>query len=150
MSVTMQQVRERLDAIEPDYVEAATLGPAALPYLEEIAQSATDRLAPRAVYLASLIGGDRAARLLLAAISSPITAVRFQAAASAGDLPKEQAEKILLKALDDTDFGVRHVAVKSVRATPAIPPAIQKRLETLSKSDPREFIRKHSSELLRH
>ena len=150
MSVTMEQVREKLEAIEPDYAEAATLGPDTMTFLEQIANNTKDRLAPAAVYLASLIGGDGAMRLLLSAASSPITAIRFQAVAGVRNLPKEQAEEILFKALDDSDFGVRNVALKSIKAITAMPVAIQKRIKTLSQCDPEQFIREYSADLLKH
>jgi HEAT repeat protein len=105
------------------------------------------------VYLASLIGGDKAVRILLSAARSPVTIIRVQAAAAARNLPKEKTENILLKALDDSDFGVRNVALKSIKAlspTAAMSEAIQKKITALSKSDPEQFIRESSNDLLKH
>jgi HEAT repeat protein len=149
MPVTMEQVREKLEPIEPDYTEAATLGPDAMPFLEQLANDADLLFAPRAVHLASLIGGDNAVRLLLNAVRSPVVIMRVQAAAAARNLPKEDAENILLKALDDSDSGVRNFALKSIRAMGAMPVAIQKKIKTLSTSDPEQFIRESSSDLLK-
>jgi HEAT repeat protein len=153
MPVTMEQVRGKLEPIEPDYTEASKLGPDAMPFLEQLANSGDLIFAPRAVYLASLIGGDKAVRILLSAARSPVTIIRVQAAAAARNLPKEKTEDILLKALDDSDFGVRNVALKSIKAlspTAAMSEAIQKKITALSKSDPEQFIRESSNDLLKH
>src|SRR4051794_40817028 len=145
MPVTMEQVREKLEPVEPDYTEAATLGPDAMPFLEQLAANDADPLfAPRAVHLASLIGGDHAFRVLLNAAHSQVTIMRVQAAAAARNLSNQDAEYILLKALDDSDFSVRNFAIKSIRAMGAmgvIPVAIQGKIKTLSISDPEQFIR---------
>jgi HEAT repeat protein len=151
MPVTMEQVRALLTRIEPDYAEAAKLGSGAIPFLERLVVGGDFHLAARAVYLASLIGGDRAVRLLLSAASNPNPDVRIQAAGGARNLPETKAAKILLKALDDSDVGVRNIALKSTRAISsprAMPTAIRKKITTLSTSDPEPFIRKLSATLL--
>jgi hypothetical protein len=60
MPVTMEQVREKLEPIEPGYIEATMFGPDAMPFLEQLANGGDPMFAPRAVHLASLIGGDGA------------------------------------------------------------------------------------------
>ncbi|OGB25973.1 MAG: hypothetical protein A3I66_09790 [Burkholderiales bacterium RIFCSPLOWO2_02_FULL_57_36] len=145
----MEQVREKLERIEPDYTEAATLGPDAMPFLEQLVNSDDPLFAPRAVHLASLIGGDNAVRLLLNAVRSPVTIIRVQAAAAARNLPNQDAESILLKALDDADSGVRNFALKSIKSMAAMPVAIQEKIRILSTSDPEQFIRESSSDLLK-
>lgn len=149
MPVTMEQVREQLEPIEPDYVEAAMLGPDAMPFLDQIANSDDPMLAPRAVHLASLIGGDHAVRILRRATGSRDPVMRVQAAAVARHLPREAAEDILLNALDDTDAGVRNFALKTIKVMAAMPTAIQEKIKTLSTADPEPFIREFSSEVLR-
>jgi HEAT repeat protein len=148
----MEQVRAKLELIEPDYAEAAKLGPEAIPFLEQLAKGTDILLATRAVYLASLIGGRRAARLLLDAATSPVPEIRVQAAAGAQNLPEEKAEKILLEALGDSDFGVRNVALKSTKLISTkgnLSESIQQKVKALSKSDPEQFIREFSNGLLK-
>ena len=101
------------------------------------------------MHLASLIGGDNAVRLLLNAVRSPVTIIRVQAAAAARNLPNQDAESILLKALDDADSGVRNFALKSIKSMAAMPVAIQEKIRILSTSDPEQFIRESSSDLLK-
>jgi HEAT repeat protein len=149
MPVTMEQVREKLEPIEPDFRDAVRLGPAALPFLEQLANGADPQFAPRAVYLASLIGGDRSVRILLKAASSPVTIMRVQAAAAARNLPGGKAENILLKSLKDSDSGVRNVALKSIKAISAMPASIKEQIKTLSWSDPEQFIRDFSTDVLK-
>jgi hypothetical protein len=62
MTITMRDARAQLDPEEPDYHQAAELGPAALPLLEQLVRGADPMLAAKAAYLASLIppGHDRA------------------------------------------------------------------------------------------
>jgi HEAT repeat protein len=151
MPVTMEQVRAQLTRIEPDYMDAAKLGSGAMPFLKRLAAGDDIPLAARAVYLASLIGGDQAVQILLSAAGNPSPDIRIQAAGGARNLPKTKAAKILLKALGDSDVGVRNIALKSTRAMAslgAMPAAIRKKVTTLSKSDPEPFIRKFSATLL--
>ena len=153
MSVTMEQVLEQLTPIEPDYEEAVKLGRDAMPHLEQLVASNDLILAPRAVHLAGLIGGDKAVRILLSAARSPVTIIRVHAASAARNLPKEKREDILLKTLDDSDFKVRNVALKSIKAlspAAAMSEALQKKITALSKSDPEQFIRESSNDLLKH
>lgn len=153
MSVTMEQVLEQLTPIEPDYEGAAKLGRDAMPHLEQLAASNDLILAPRAVHLAGLIGGDSAPRLLFKAANSLFAEVRVQAAAGARNLPNEAATQILLKALDDSDFGVRNLALKSTKSLSKkgnLPEVLQKKILALSKSDPEQFIRESSNDLLKH
>jgi hypothetical protein len=83
------------------------------------------------------------------AARSPDAIMRVQAAAVARHLPREEAENILPNALDDSDSGVRNFALKSIKAMAAMPAAIQTKIKTLSTSDPEQFIREISSDLLR-
>lgn len=149
MPVTMERVREQLEPIEPDYVDAAMLGEDAMPFLEQLADSGDPMLASRAVHLAGLIGGDIAVRMLRKAASSPDPVMRVQAAAVARHLPGEAAEDILLNALGDADSGVRSFALKTIRVMAAVPATIQEKLKMLSTSDPEPFVRKLSDEVLR-
>ena len=153
MAVRMEQVLAELCLIEPDYKNAAKLGTEAIPHLERLASGSDVSLATKAVYLASLIGGDRAVDLLFSAARSPTPEVRVQAAAAARNVPGPKAANILFTALDDSDVGVRNVALKSTKeifVTSAMSAAIRKKIEKLATSDSEEFIRELSNDLLRN
>lgn len=149
MPVTMEQVREKLEMIEPDYVDAAMLGEEAMPFLDRLASGNDPMLAPKAVHVAGLIGGDHAVRVIRKATDSRDPIMRVQAAAVARHLPQEAAEDILLGLLDDTDAGVRNFALKTIKVMAVLPAAIQTKIKTLSTSDPEPFIRDFSDEVLR-
>ena len=109
-------------------------------------------LAPRAVYLASLIGGERSVRLLRNVTKSSFPEVRVQAAAAA-NLPNEAAGKILIRVLDDSAAGVHNVALKSTTALSSsgeLPKTLQEKIMAMSKTDQEQFIRGSSTKLLRH
>ena len=80
MAVTSEQVRAVLDRDEPDYEEAARLGPDALPFLQRFVESGDPSLAPKAAYLAGRIGDPQAAPILELAAASADSSVRAAAA----------------------------------------------------------------------
>jgi len=152
MAVTMELIRNALDAYEPDYDAAAGWGEDAVPLLAEIASDQDDSIAPAAVHVASLIGGDRAAQLLLEAATSSRDAIRFQAAAGAANLPTGQAEEVLAVSLDDSHSGVRRAALRSIDSlglTSDMPDGIADKIKALATSDPQEFVRVASDDLVR-
>lgn len=151
MPVTLEQVLSYLMQEEPDYTEAAKLGPDTMPHLEQLATSGDRIVAPRAVYLASLIGVDRAVELLANALKSALADVRVQAAAGVVNLPVNRTTEIILDALNDTNFRVRNIAVKSTKSiftNGSLPEVLNVKIANLSKSDPEQFIRESSGKLL--
>jgi hypothetical protein len=114
MAVTMQQVRRVLDPEEPDYVEAAELGPEALPHLEKLVRQNDAMLSSKAAYLAALIPHGRAANVVKLAAESGDAVVRIAAAAAARLLPGSDASAVLEPLLGDSDAGVRKVALNAV------------------------------------
>ena len=151
MSVTMEQVLTKLAPIEPDYEDAARLGPDALPHLERLAESPDTLLAAKAISLASMIDTGRSVELLLRASQSAAPEIRAQAAWGVGNLPPEAAQRILPVLLDDADSGVRSVSLKSSRKVfprGSMPAAIHEKIAALSKDDPEPFIREVSTQLL--
>ena len=87
MPLTLDAVREELEAEEPDYEAlAASLGPAALVHLEELARQPDAMVAPRAVHLAALIPDSRAVTILDEAAQNPDTRMRVAAVQGLVDL----------------------------------------------------------------
>ncbi|MEV0383843.1 hypothetical protein [Nonomuraea sp. NPDC050643] len=117
MPVTMEDVRSFLDADEVDYVAAATaFGRDALPHLERFAQGPDVMLASKAVYLASLVGGEAADAIVSAAAGSPQPPVRVAAASGLRNLGEgagSVADDVAGRLLADDDVGVRKVALSS-------------------------------------
>ena len=151
MAVTMEQVLMKLAPIEPDYEDAARLGPDALPHLEQLAEGPDTLMAAKAISLASLIRTPRSVQLLLKASQSSAPEIRVQAAWGIGNLPPEAAQAILPRLLNDADAGVRSVSLKSSRKVfpkESMPAVIKEKIAALSKDDPEPFIREASTRLL--
>lgn len=140
MPITMKDVHTWIDAEEVDYPGAAAkLGAEALPYLQELVESADMMLASKATYLASLIGGEQAVSILHAAAGHQEPAVRVAAATGLKHVREEQAAPIADRLLGDHDLGVRKMAVRSVAAFAS--PTMQQRLKRTVENDPEQLIR---------
>lgn len=124
MPVTMATVRALLDVDEPKYVEAAELGPPALPFLEKLVHDADPMLASKAAYLASLIEGQHAEAIVKTAAKSPHAVVRVAAAAAARNLPAAAAETVLGTLKTDDDAGVRKTVARASPAARSTPPPL--------------------------
>jgi HEAT repeat protein len=118
MAVTMEDVRAALDPEEPDYAEAAKLGPDALPHLEVLVNSGDTMLASKATYLASLIKDPRSADIVRMAANRDDPAMRVAAAAAASNLGASAASAVLVDLVGDPDPGVRKVARTAVPGKP--------------------------------
>ena len=143
MAVTMKDVRAELDREEPKYEEAARLGSEALPFLEELVKGQDVMLASKAAYLASMIKGDRSAKILIEAASHPDAVVRVAAASGLRNLSEHDAGRVLDKLAADGDQGVRKVAVKSVAGFRS--PEMVARVQRIAEKDPEPFIREIAS-----
>lgn len=126
MVVTKQQVIDVLSPDEPNYPEAAKLGPDALPHLDNLVKTADPLLASKATYLASLIQGEQSIDVLKAASQSNHPEVRVAAAAGARNLVSAAAgarnlepsrlNDLLSSLNNDQDAGVRKEATKSLKS----------------------------------
>jgi HEAT repeat protein len=114
MVVTKQQVIDVLNPDEPNYPQAAKLGPDALPHLDTLVKTADPLLASKATYLASLIQGEQSIDVLKAAAQSNHPEVRVAAAAGARNLSITVAKELLVKLLTDEDLAVREEALNSL------------------------------------
>ncbi|QQZ58942.1 hypothetical protein JI735_19635 [Paenibacillus sonchi] len=105
-----------LDRDEPDYNAAADMGPEILPYLLDITKNGGDRLAPRAVYTASLIQSDKVTEVLNEGASSLIPEVRVATAAAINNQQHlgDSISDALKFLLNDNDLGVRKMALTSI------------------------------------
>ena len=102
MSITIQEVRRRIDLDELDYPAlAAELGAEALPHLQVLAEGRDAMLASKATYLASLIGGEQSVRILEAAVQRPEPEVRIAAASGVRNLHVADAEPFVDRLLED-------------------------------------------------
>jgi HEAT repeat protein len=148
MAVNMKQVRAALDQEEPNYDEAAKLGPDALPHLRRLVGADDALLASKAAYLAGVIDADKSPAVLDQAAQSEEPVVRVAAAAAAQHLSAE-APELFQRLLSDDDPGVRRSALKSVGS--AKPEGVREKVEQLATGDAadhvRELARKTAREL---
>ncbi len=101
--VTMRDIRRALDAAEVDYAGAAALGSAALPLLAELATGDDTLLASKAVYLASVIGGDGSASIITEAAERGDPILRVAAVAALRNLTSGSTPAPPADDLDDWD-----------------------------------------------
>lgn len=148
MAVSLEDVLAALAPEEPDYEEASTLGPEALPHLRSLVLSEDELLASKAASLASFIGGTGAADVLEAASEHSAVSVRAVAAHGANRLVPERAEAVLMKLLDDPEPTVVKRAVKSAAALASDP--LRARLSEISQeSRTQDFVRREALDALR-
>jgi HEAT repeat protein len=143
MPVTIEQVRAALEPEEPNYEEAAQLGPEALPHLDELVGQADALMASKAAYLTSLIEDPHSKDILKRAAKSSRAEVRAAAAGGASNLSPEAAGDVLEPLLKDRDVSVRKTALRSVPEE--APPRIQDQVESLSEADSNPALREMSS-----
>ena len=129
MALTRAEILEWLAGVEPDYVAASTVaGVDDLPLLATMVTEPNVSVAARAASLVAQISQDPAASdaavaALAAAALHPEPLVRAAAAAGVSGLAEIDAAVDLLKQLlEDTDAGVRRMALRKL-STP-LPPAL--------------------------
>ncbi|HLB70695.1 MAG: HEAT repeat domain-containing protein [Candidatus Methanoperedens sp.] len=147
MSINMKDVRAQLDPDEPDYAEAAKLGPDAIPFLKELVNGKDTMLASKAAYLASLIKSDRSVSVLEAAAGSREPVVRIAAASGIRNLSEQDASRVSDLLIEDQDTGVRKVTLKSISNFRS--PGLVAKVKKLADKDPEPFIRDLASSTVR-
>ncbi|MFT3902366.1 MAG: HEAT repeat domain-containing protein [Niabella sp.] len=100
---------------ELDYPGAAKkFGAAAVPFLQEITEGGDENLSTKAAYLLGYIDDAAAKSALVTAAANKFTTVRIAAAYSAASQDTETAKSILGNLLNDHDYGVIKVAMRSI------------------------------------
>jgi HEAT repeat protein len=133
MAITIQEVITRLGQDEPDYKNLAQMGPEAVPHLAALISGTDVGLASKAAYLASLIKTDEAIDALTAASNSSNEVVRVAAAAGLRNLTVPQATRLADRLLDDTDAGVRKLAVRAASRLELV--TLEPKLRAIAVSD---------------
>ena len=146
MAIAMVDVLEALSPDEPDYARARKLGPAAVPFLQQIMMQSDQLMAAKAVYLAGLIGTDAGAQVVAHGASSANPAVRVAAAAAATELSQDRAAVILETLLGDADGGVRYRALKSTAKH--LNPTLRVRITEMAEREPNRRTREEARTLL--
>jgi HEAT repeat protein len=145
MPVTLEDVVKQLDREEPDYEQAARLGPEALPYLRQLIQSNDLGLAAKAAFLAGSINADESVQVLEIAARHPDPVVRVAAAASAKNLT-HITTSLATTFLEDPDPGVRKWGLRSVEVTS--PQGVRTKVEKIMKDDPDLGLREQAQKVI--
>jgi HEAT repeat protein len=112
--VTKDRVLAVLYPDEPNYSEAAKLGPDALLHLANLVKGDDISLAAKAASLASHIQDEGSVDVLRSAAQSKHRLVRVAAAVGSQNLRVKGVNSILELLLDDGDESIRKHAVKSL------------------------------------
>lgn len=145
MAVTMQDVIRQLDRDEPDYAQAARLGPEALVHLGKLIQGDNIGLAAKAACLAGTMNMDESISVLKLAARHPDPVVRVAAAASAKNLTQMNTS-LATTFLSDVDPGVRKWGLRSLNVNR--PQSITKKVEEIMKDDPDSGLREQARKVL--
>jgi hypothetical protein len=133
MQVTLQDVIDQLDREEPDYTQAARLGPDALPLSASSSRANNIALASNAAFLAGQINGEGSVQVLEVAAHHPDPVVRVAAAGSAKDVTN-LTSTLTGTFLNDTDSGVRKWGLRTLEV--ARPQGISPSVERIMNDDP--------------
>lgn len=142
----MNDVLAHLEPDEPNYAQAAKLGPDALPYLKEIIDKPDVMLASKAAYLVSLIKSDKSISILEHAARNKEPIVRIAVASGIRNISERDANILLDKFIEDKDVGVRKVTLKSVAKFKS--DLISSKVQKLLESDPEPSIRELASNVI--
>ncbi len=145
MPVTLQDVVKQLDREEPDYAQAAHLGPEALPHLRQLIQGHSLGLAAKAAFLTGSIKADESVQILTIAAQHPDPVVRVAAAASAKNLTNITTS-LAATFLQDADPGVRKWGLRTLEVTH--PKGISANVEKIMKDDPDPSLREQARKVM--
>ncbi len=145
MPVTMEQVVNQLDREEPNYKQAAQLGPDAVPHLITLIQGEHLGLAAKAASLAGVINAGQSVPALEIALRHPEPVVRVAAAASSVSLASIPTS-LALTMLNDSDAGVRKWVLKALEVHH--PVGIKKQVEEIIRNDPNMGLRDRAKQII--
>jgi len=145
MPVTLQDVMKQLNRDEPDYVQAARLGPEALVHLRVLIRGNDLGLAAKAACLAGTLNVDGSVPLLRLAARHHDPVVRVAAAASARNLIQLPASLATIF-LNDVDPGVRKWGLRSLEVSH--PQGIKTKVEKIMNDDPEPGLREQARKVV--
>lgn len=145
MPVTFEQVVSHLDRDEPNYAQAARLGPEALPHLMRLVEENDPGRASKATYLAGVINAEQSLAVVEKAARSPHSVVRV-AAASALGLLREPPISLFIHLLNDDYIGARKYALKSLKVHS--PVGVRAKVQDIANNDPDLGLRQLANQII--
>lgn len=147
MTMTLEQLRNQLSAIEPDASIYEGIGASEILLLEQLLQDQEAWMASRVVFALSKVSDIRAVTVLSQAVADPRQEVRISVAASISNLRASDANNILVQLLEDPDIGVRKFAIRSVSETHNA--SVHAKLRDLGIQDPVPLMRAIAQDRMR-
>ncbi|MFE6834998.1 HEAT repeat domain-containing protein [Streptomyces sp. NPDC057705] len=147
MTLSENDLRQRLSAIEPTRATYAGIGPGDVDALRTLLGGKETRLAVRAVHALGLIDSDAAHETILSTVRDPRPEVRTSLAHVAERLPVDLSNQVLAALLNDPDIGVRKFAIRSVG--PRNAEVLRAKVEQVSHSDENQGLRRVAYERVR-
>jgi hypothetical protein len=144
MPVTIDQVLSQLNPDEPNYQQAAQLGPDAVPHLMRLVQAGDPGLASKATYLAGFIKANQSILVVDLAARSAEPLVRVAAAASLSNFPTIPVSSATIL-INDPDPGVRRLTLESLQIRR--PTGFKARVQEMATTDPDGTVRRLASEI---
>jgi len=146
MTLSLQELHDRLSAIEPTEEIYAGIDEEEIPALEQLLQFEEAWLASRAAYALARVGGARAAEALGKAAEDRRPEVRIAVADSAQHLPREVSDSLVAGLLADGNAGVRKFALRA--ASDESGSEVRRNIEQMANEDPLPVIRDEARQRL--
>lgn len=136
---TEKKLRAFLGAIHPRFEDAQDMGKVVFKPLAKILQAPDDPLAPKAAYLAALMGGNQSFKLMQMAAKHSDHRVRITIAFTLRFLPSNKAIDLLMGLLADSDSHVVYRAIQSAQMLSLS--VVQSAIATIAKYHPISYVR---------
>lgn len=146
MTITIEQLKSRFSAIEPDESMYEGISVTEIPLLEQLLDHPEPWMAARAVLCLARIKDREAVSILQRIAGDGRPEVRVAVAVAARILNPSDADVLLPHLLEDTDVGVRKFAIQAVSNESNMD--IRGKLQWMAKRDRADFIRGKSRERL--
>lgn len=146
MTMTIEQLKSRLSAIEPDESMYEGIGGAEIPLLEQLLNHPEPWMAARAVLCLARIKDRQVVSVLQKVAHDGRPEVRVAVALAARILNPGDADALLGHLLEDTDVGVRKFAIQAVSNESNMD--IRGKLQWMAKRDRADFIHSKAREKL--
>jgi hypothetical protein len=147
MSITLEELRRLLGNDEPDYPGIAVMvDESAADHLRALAADDNLMLAQKAVYLASLVEGERTHAIVEEASRSDEKLLRIASASALANLPADTRNRIADQLLDDGGVSVQKLTLRALGGD--LPPSLRQKVDGLSTGSSSPLVRDLSQQKL--
>jgi hypothetical protein len=148
MPLAFEDLSARLNVVDGDYLSLAEHGSALLPHLKTLIQGPDPKLAARATLLAGSIESYQSVELIRLAAKHTHQMVRLVVPGACSSLKMSGVDEIVGDALQDSDHGVRKMALIALETLPTGLSLYRSRIAEIAGTDPEEYIRELAKRIL--